>query len=96
MHLALDHKKGNTIFHNKTMAKKSFEDALTRLEKITDELEDGNLSLESSLKKFEEGIKLAEFCNTKLEEAQKKVDILLKKDGKLTSVPFEQEDSDTD
>lgn len=70
------------------MAKKTFEDALEKLELITKELEDGNLSLENSLKKFDEGVKLAEFCNSKLDEARKKVDILLKKDGSLSAVPF--------
>jgi exodeoxyribonuclease VII small subunit len=70
------------------MSKKSFEEALGSLEQITRELENGDLSLEKSLKKFDEGIKLAELCNHKLEEAQQKVDLLLKKDGKLISVPF--------
>ncbi len=70
------------------MSKKSFEEALESLEQITQELENGDLSLEKSLKKFDEGIKLAELCNQKLEEAQQKVDLLLKKDGKLVSVPF--------
>jgi exodeoxyribonuclease VII small subunit len=64
------------------MAKKSFETALTRLEKITEELEDGELSLENSLKKFEEGIQLAEFCSEQLSEAKAKVELLLEKDGK--------------
>ena len=48
------------------MAKKTFEAALARLEQITEELEDGELSLENSLKKFDEGIKLAGFCNEQL------------------------------
>jgi exodeoxyribonuclease VII small subunit len=81
----------------KTMAKKNFEEALARLEDITQALEDGDLSLEEAMKKFDEGVKLAEFCNAKLAEAQKKVDILLKKDGALTAVPFtayeEQDDA---
>ncbi len=70
------------------MAKKSFEDSLAKLENITEELEGGNLSLEESLKKFDEGVKLAEFCNHKLDEAQQKVNILLKKDGVREEVPF--------
>ena len=70
------------------MSKKSFEEAMESLEQITQALEDGDLSLEKSLKKFDEGIRLAEFCNHKLEEAQQKVDLLLKKDGKLVSAPF--------
>jgi exodeoxyribonuclease VII small subunit len=72
------------------MAKKSFEDALAGLEKITRDLEEGNLGLEESLQKFDEGMKLAEFCGRKLEDARKRVDILLKKDDKLTGVPFEE------
>lgn len=77
------------------MAKKTFESALTRLEQITDELENGELSLEASLKKFDEGIKLADFCNTKLSEARTKVDILLEKNGELDAQPFDgQEDDD--
>jgi len=75
------------------MAKKSFESALNRLEEITRELEEGDLSLENSLKKFDEGIKLAEYCNTKLTEAKTRVDILLKKDGTLTAEPFDEAES---
>ena len=77
----------------KTMARKTFEEALARLEEITRALEDGDICLEESMKKFDEGIKLAEFCNAKLTEAQKKVDILLKKDGKLTAVPFAEDEN---
>jgi exodeoxyribonuclease VII small subunit len=70
------------------MAKKSFEEAMARLEEITAELEDSELSLEKSLKKFDEGIKLAEFCNAQLAEAKAKVEILLEKDGQLEATPF--------
>ena len=73
------------------MAKKSFEESLAKLEEITAELEGGELSLEDSLKRFDEGVKLAEFCNKKLDEAQKKVNILLKKGDDLHEVPFEDE-----
>lgn len=71
------------------MAKKNFEECLEKLEQITRELEEGDLSLETSLKKFDEGIKLADFCNKKLDEAQQKINILLKKNGKLTPQPFD-------
>ena len=71
------------------MAQKTFESAMARLEQITEELEDGDLSLEKSLKKFDEGIKLAEFCNAQLAEARAKVEMLLEKDGHLQAVPFE-------
>jgi exodeoxyribonuclease VII small subunit len=70
------------------MAKKSFEDALERLEQITEELERGDAGLEASLKKFDEGVKLAEFCNRKLDEAQKKVDLLLKKNDTVSAGSF--------
>jgi exodeoxyribonuclease VII small subunit len=70
------------------MKKKSFEDALAKLEDITQELEEGELSLEDALKHFDEGVKLAEYCNTKLNSAQRKVEILLKKDDSLEPVSF--------
>ncbi|MFZ5775593.1 MAG: exodeoxyribonuclease VII small subunit [Thermodesulfobacteriota bacterium] len=77
------------------MSKKSFEEALASLEQIAGELENGELSLEKSLKRFEEGVRLAEFCSRRLDEAQQKVDLLLKKDGNLDAVPFERENDDT-
>jgi exodeoxyribonuclease VII small subunit len=46
--------------------------------------------LETSIKKFDEGIKLADYCNQKLDEAQIKVNLLLQKEGTLTAVPFDQ------
>jgi len=70
------------------MAKRSFEESLERLERITEELESGDLTLEDSLKKFDEGVKLADFCNQTLLEAQQKVNLLLKKNGRLQEVPF--------
>lgn len=71
------------------MAKKTFESALVRLEEITQELEDGELSLENSLKKFNEGIKLASYCSEQLTQAQKKVELLIEKDGELETTPFD-------
>ena len=71
------------------MAKKqTFEEAMRRLEQIAQELEDGEMSLEDSIKKFEEGIKLSEYCTRQIEEAQKKVTILLNKEGELEEKPF--------
>ena len=66
------------------MAKKNFEESLKRLEQITRELEEGELSLDGSLKMFDEGMKLADYCNEKLNEAQQKVNLLLNRDGKLS------------
>jgi exodeoxyribonuclease VII small subunit len=74
------------------MAKKTFENALARLEQITDELESGDLGLEKSLEKFNEGMTLVQFCNSKLDEAKSQVELLLKKGGELVSVPFAEED----
>jgi exodeoxyribonuclease VII small subunit len=70
------------------MGKRNFEESLARLEQITEELESGELSLEDSLKKFDEGVKLADFCQQKLQEAQQKVDLLLKKNGRIQEIPF--------
>ena len=75
------------------MAKKTFESALARLEQITRELESGDLSLEASLKKFDEGIKLTEFCNARLSEARTKVEILLDRNGTLKAEPFDPADN---
>ncbi len=70
--------------------KKTFEDALSQLESIVARLENGDLPLEESLKLFEEGIKLSRFCNQKLNEAQKKVAVLLKGNGgESETQPFE-------
>jgi exodeoxyribonuclease VII small subunit len=74
------------------MAEKKFETALARLEEIVLELEKGDLPLEQSLKFFEEGIKLSRICNKRLEDAERKVDILLKdKGGNMKAEPFEEE-----
>jgi exodeoxyribonuclease VII small subunit len=72
------------------MPKERFEDALNKLEKIVSKLEEGDIPLEESLKLFEEGIRLSRFCNQKLDEAERKVEILLKgKDGMLKPQPFD-------
>jgi exodeoxyribonuclease VII small subunit len=77
------------------MAEKKFESALARLEEIVQQLEQGDLSLEQSLKLFEEGIKLSRICNTRLEEAERKVEILLKdKAGSLKAQLFEDQDEE--
>lgn len=71
------------------MAEQKFEDAFQKLEAIVKKLEEGNLSLEESLKAFEEGVRLSRFCAKKLDEAEKKVEILLKdSEGRLHPHPF--------
>jgi len=75
------------------MAEKKFETALARLEEIVQELEKGDLPLEQSLKFFEEGIKLSRICNKRLEDVERKVEILLKdKSGNMIAKPFEEEE----
>ncbi|NQT32559.1 MAG: exodeoxyribonuclease VII small subunit [Candidatus Omnitrophica bacterium] len=74
------------------MANISFEKALEKLEKTIEELEEGGLSLDNSLKKYEEGIKLARLCQENLDKAKKKIETLMKKDsGKFEQKPFEEE-----
>jgi len=69
-----------------------FETALKRLEEIVEKHETGELSLDSALELFEEGIKLSRFCHTKLEQAERRVEILLKNgSGQTRAVPFESE-----
>ena len=67
----------------------SFENAMQELEEITGKLEKGNLSLDESVNKFEEGMKIAKQCNTILEDSEKKITILLEKDGELKEEKFE-------
>lgn len=74
------------------MSKESFEKALKRLEEIVNKLESGDLPLDESLKIFEEGVKLSRFCAKKLDEAERKVEVLLKNEkGKFTTKPFSEE-----
>jgi exodeoxyribonuclease VII small subunit len=68
---------------------------LKRLEEIVDKLESEELSLDQSLKLFEEGVKLAEACGRRLDDAEKKVTLLLKdRDQKLVQEPFEPQEED--
>ncbi len=72
------------------MAKKKFEKALQDLENIVEKLEDPDLPLDDALSLFEQGIKLSRTCSERLEEAEKKVEILLQdEDGNITTEPFD-------
>ena len=73
--------------------KETFEEDIKRLEKIVDDLAGGKLTLAESLKKYEEGIKLARGCSTVLNEAQRKVELLMKKEGKFSLEKFEDKES---
>jgi len=72
------------------MATDKFEASLKKLEEIVKRLETGSLTLEDSLKAFEEGVKHAAFCSGRLDDAERRVEILLKqKDGSLKREPFD-------
>ena len=68
--------------------KKSFEENLEELEKIVTDLEKGELNLDESVKRFEEGISISKECNEMLEDAEKKITILLKNGDELTEENF--------
>nr|MBL0716861.1 exodeoxyribonuclease VII small subunit [Desulfobacterales bacterium] len=58
------------------MAKQTFEQAISKLEQIVKDMETGDLPLEQTLKKFEEGVKLSKFCSIRLDETEKKITVL--------------------
>lgn len=71
------------------MAKKTFEQAMKQLEEIVQELESGDLPLDTAIKKFEEGVQLSKLCAEKLDETEKKISILLKDQaGNIFEKPF--------
>lgn len=73
------------------MAEIKFEEALKKLEKIVDDLERGDLSLDEALKKYQDGIELSRFCSQRLESAKKKIDLLVKnKKGEFELKPFDE------
>ena len=67
-----------------TKEKSTFEEDLKKLQKIVEELSSGKITLGESLKKYEEGVKIAQQCSFALAAAQRKVELLMKKDGKLS------------
>lgn len=70
------------------MKEMNFEESMQKLEEIAKELESGDLDLEASMTKFEEGMKLSKKCNEILEKAEKKITILLQKDEELVEEDF--------
>lgn len=69
-----------------------FEDQLNRLEEIVGRMESGDLTLDESLKLYEEGVKLSQSCSKRLEEAQKRIEILLRSgSGDLKTVPADDD-----
>ncbi len=74
------------------MAVKKFEVSLNKLEDVVKKLEEGDLALDESLKIFEEGIKLSRLCTKQLEEAERKIEILVKSEGEtIETKPFLEE-----
>ncbi len=71
----------------------NFEKSLAELEELVETMEDGDISLENSLKNFERGISLTRACQKALEEADQKVKILMEKDGKTSLEDFDQNEN---
>ncbi|KAB3527567.1 exodeoxyribonuclease VII small subunit [Alkaliphilus serpentinus] len=74
------------------MKKENFEEAFKKLEEIIDQLENKELSLDESLKLFQEGTKLYQQCHSKLDEAEKRISKILDDNGSIKMVPFETEE----
>ena len=75
--------------------KPDFERSLARLEEVVRRLENANLSLDDAMKLFEEGVELSRECQQQLEQAEGRVEVLLKKaDGKMAAEPFELENEE--
>lgn len=68
--------------------KVNFEETIKKLEEIANELETGNLNLDESVEKFEEGMKLSKECTRMLDDAEKRISILIKKDGEISEEDF--------
>jgi exodeoxyribonuclease VII small subunit len=69
----------------------TFEASLDELEKVVRELEAGDLSLERSIQLFERGVGLSDTCRKQLEEAETRVEMLIRKEGKIVAEPFRPE-----
>lgn len=67
---------------------KNFEQSMKELEQIAEKLSDGDISLDESIRLFEDGMKLSKSCQKILENAEKKVNILINKDGEFEKEPF--------
>jgi exodeoxyribonuclease VII small subunit len=76
--------------------KEKFEEALQKLEAIVTQMEEGELPLEETLKAFEEGVRLARYCASKLDEAERKVEKLMRDQaGKLQTTSFSEDGDDS-
>ena len=90
--MVLQHAELIVLRRGMSMSKINFEEAMKNLENIVEDLETGNLTLDDCLQKFKEGIELSAFCSRKLDEAEKKITILIEEsDGKIKEKPFDVE-----
>ena len=71
------------------MKENSFEDKMQELEKVVTDLEKGDMNLDDALVKFEDGMKLSKECNKMLEDAEKKITILLEQNGEIKEEDYE-------
>lgn len=71
----------------------NFETSLKRLEDIVKKMEGGQLTLDQMLRAFEEGSRLVKVCNTRLTEVERRIELLVKKDGQVESAPFDDADA---
>jgi exodeoxyribonuclease VII small subunit len=70
---------------------KDFESSLKALEEIVVQLESGDLTLDRALELFEEGVRVSRFCSSKLEEAERKVEVLIKTADGVKEMPFSED-----
>lgn len=86
---------GNDSSSSASTVPGGFEQSLVRLEEIVRELERADLPLEYSIRLFEEGMRLSQACRRQLEEAEGKVEILIKSAGEMVPEPFEPPETRT-
>lgn len=72
----------------KEVAVLSFEEAMDQLEQLVGKLENGDVPLEKAIDLFQEGMKLSHLCSQKLEQVERKIEILVEENGSLTKKPF--------
>jgi exodeoxyribonuclease VII small subunit len=72
------------------MAKEKFEEAMAKLEGLVRKMETGEMTLEESLKAFEEGVRLSRLCAARLDEAERRVELLIRDNSQLATQPFRE------
>ncbi|MFD1989693.1 exodeoxyribonuclease VII small subunit [Paenibacillus nicotianae] len=71
----------------------NFEEAMDRLEEIVSELENGDVPLEKAIDLFQQGMKLSQVCGSKLEQVERKIEMIVEEDGELRKKPFDASES---